>query len=569
MTCLKVVLSLSLVLGLFTGCGSPSFEPEQVVLSAQPSAPPVLDLGSVPMCRELTKNLAPFDDTPWTEAVWKQLVPADIKGYIAANKLTTTSQSGEESQVAISGAEIANPELARQAIREYLNDTVRNTCLPIEPRVEAVDLGLSPRQMEVAHIKPLEDGTGYYQEPWPVLIRGRLPTEQRVRVYKLKITSLIGDPSYAYMLVPMSQGPHPLAVVAHQTLATCGAREPLGACPSEEQGLPWQAHGMKLAGDGFIVVMPDMIGYGTNYDATSGLVLEYDTIEMRRVRQFFPKMSVMAAEVIQLERFTKAMFQLAKDGYFTVLGDKVAVSGHSKGGYDAVFFGALHPELVKFVLSSAGAFNYPLKGPYGDDLSFTEAPTSLVGIDQRVCGWGYSQGACPFTGVNQPNLAIDFPVIVRALLGKGQGVYLIAIEDDRLARQKAWDAIRFSGNEGKRQAELVGGEFWYGVVESGLKDKDGATCLADAVMAHQTEELRCAKEEDPADQHLCESENLTAYYRAIFVCQLTFGRNHGIYYDHINRGFDALYRVMMTGEVHDYSGTVYVSDGAPARYPGF
>jgi hypothetical protein len=162
----------------------------------------------------------------------------------------TTSQSGEESQVAISGAEIANPELARQAIREYLNDAVRNTCLPIEPRVEAIDLGLTPRQMEVAHIKPLEDGAGYYQEPWPVLIRGRLPTEQRVRVYKLKITSLIGDPSYAYMLVPMSQGPHPLAVVAHQTLATCGAREPLGACPSEEQGLPWQAHGMKLSGHG-------------------------------------------------------------------------------------------------------------------------------------------------------------------------------------------------------------------------------------------------------------------------------------------------------------------------------
>ncbi len=562
---LFLVLAACGVEGVFVpGYVHPDGEPPSTPPAGQTRSPS-LDLSSI--CRDLPAVRAPLDETRWGEALWKPLIADNIVEYVRLRGLTTTDQVGHASQVPLIN-DLHEPERMRRAIREFLGDSLKNTCVPILPKLDAHDLGLTEAQKELAHIHPFEDGSGFYQEPWLVMANGNPPRETRVRVLRLTMQNLIGNQSQAFVLVPTSPGPHPVTLVAHQTLAKCGAREPVGACTPEEDGLPWQALAMKLAGDGFIVIAPDMIGYGSAYDPAV-LVSEYDSKEMQRIRQYFPNISVMAVEMIQLERFVKALYQLGDAGHFKIKGKKIAIAGHSKGGYLAVLFAALYPEFVKIVFSSAGAFNYPLKGPYGDDLGFTEAKPLLLGIDGRICGWGYSQAECAFAGRNQRYLAIDFPVLVRAMLGQGQAVYLIAIEDDRLYRIPAVEQIRLAGEEGARQARLVGGEFWYGIVESGLRDGDGSACRVKAEIQHEQNQLACEDEPEETDREFCSGKSDHDYYREIFFCQLVHGRNHGIYYDHVNRGLDAIRRVMQTDVVRDFTGEVYRSNGSPRNYQSF
>ena len=136
-----------------------------------------------------------------------------------------TSQQGRKSVTPLSAAEIADPAPLRAALEWLLGGPFQDTCAPLNPLLK-VDPELTAAQMQAAHVtqtaqgffaSPVADELGY--------VPPAAPPETNIQVYGIEFDGLVGERSYAYLLVPrgVSNAPRELAVARHQTLADCSA----------------------------------------------------------------------------------------------------------------------------------------------------------------------------------------------------------------------------------------------------------------------------------------------------------------------------------------------------------
>ena len=451
-----------------------------------------------------------------------------------------TSQQGRRGVSPLSAAEIADPAPLRAALEWMLGGRFEDTCVPLAPQLK-LDPGLTPAQMTAAHVT--QTPAGFFAAPVAEELGyapPATPPETDIQVYGIEFDGIVGERSYAYLLVPRSGGdaPRPLAMARHQTLADCGSREQIGACVAGEGVGPAYGLGVELARRGYIVLAgPDMPGYGRmrEYPGGNDTSLEYDTVAMREIRRWFPDMSVLLAEQLRTRRAIDAVLALQSAGGYAVADPaRILIAGHWKGAYDALVYAALDPD-VATVLASAAPLSFPWRE---DDLGVDEpqAINGRTGFLGRWCGWGYLPNACRFASASE--LPLDVPGFARLALGPGRSLLLTVVEDDLLPYRKRWSSIARTGRLAVRTALRSGGHLSYEIVGSGFRDRDAASACGLTTRI-------------PTDR---------ATLSDVRRCQLSSGLGylHGIYYGPLNRFFAAIER----GDL-PVGGTVVRTDGAP------
>ena len=451
-----------------------------------------------------------------------------------------TSQQGRRSVAPLSAAEIVDPAPLRAALEWMLGGPFRDTCAPLNPLLKQ-DPGLTAAQMQAAHVT--QTGAGFFASPVAEELGyapPASPPETDIQVFAIEFDGIVGERSYAYLLVPRgaTNAPRELAIARHQTLAECASREQIGACVPGEGIAPAYGLGVELARRGYIVLAgPDMPGYGRMraYPDGNDTALEYDTVAMREIRRFFPDTSVLLAEQLRTRRAIDAVLALQAAGDYVVSNPaRLVMSGHSKGAYGALLYAALDPD-VATVIASAG----PLSVSWRDDDVGVDEPYAIngrTGFAGRWCGWGYMPNVCRFAEPGE--LPLDVPGLVRLGLGPGRSLLLTAIEDDLLPYRKRWSAVARSGRLAVRTAAKSGGHVSYEIVASGFRDRDAARACGLTTRI-------------PMDQPILQ---------AVRHCQLASGLAypHGIYFGPLNRFFAAIEQ----GDL-PVGGRVIRTDGAP------
>lgn len=424
--------------------------------------------------------VTPLEIETWTanqttSDLWNSLHP-DFPSFATAQRDQVSAQPFDAASV--------DEMDTWQAALDKLIGPLPDSCMPLQMKISATDLHLSQAEMDQAHIKPIKQNgviTGYRMRPESYFNPADNLT-RLVRIYRLTYNDPVGQRIPAFLLVPENaRKAKPAVIVAHQALAVCGKKEPLGACLWEKGANPVLAFAQEYARRGFVVITADLPGYGELQDV-NWASLEYNTRNYREVMARFPASSELGTEVAYLKRTLDALF--AQN--IVKVQPKVGAIGHSKGGTLMPLL-QIYDSRVKASLSNAPGLHMFRTDDLSlyDIVAYNTQPLFPDGAMLRWCGWGYMPQMCHFDG-NLAALPIDLHHIFALALRNGP-FFTVQVEDDGFPDY--WPSIAFINDQLDAMAIRLHREYRHGVIASGLRGEDhwvdaegmtGDQCLAKA-----------------------------------------------------------------------------------------
>ncbi len=503
---MPTINSFVLLMLLATACGGYTPPLVDVTEVREPKINPpvqgsgIIDRVSIKMpatpCLPVPENIPVIPES--TRPIWAKEMAKLISAGRKAPQHNLTSQSGAASWQPLTEDEIRDPSELKRVIVARLGGTmidghVLDSCQPLAATIYTYMVEGKPNLgIPLTDEQLLDDGFYTAREAATgekILMKMIMPTDvspnprvTEAQVLKVCFDDVIGQRACAFVLVPNTPGPHPLAVAFHQSQNQWGALETMGAIPYNHMSM---TYGQELAGRGYVVVMPIQNGYGELFEANQGAT-EWNTLRLARIRLAFPNASLVLTEFWQSRRAVDAV--LSFKNVLNIASDNYAVMGHSKGGYNAVVMGALDPR-VKSTFANGGRLSYPMKGLDGDDNATELTGTAQRGMVYSWCEWsGYITDTC-FYEDTPDEYPLDANVFFPLLVGPGKSFIVGLIEDDRLpgevvmdennqVTRSRWLSMRRLGEELKRVAILRGGIGYTGIVWSGFREAWGIPYLA-------------------------------------------------------------------------------------------
>jgi dienelactone hydrolase len=253
-----------------------------------------------------------------------------------------------------------------------------------------------------------------------------------------------GDRIPAYLFLPKNLPENqkvPAIVVMHQSLASCGKKEPAGLC-----GKAWLNFAQDFAQRGYVVLAPDSIGYGERSNYYNNTGLEYSDAAPLLSR--FPSSTLMGLRIADVMRGIDYLQTLPQ-----VDADRIGMIGHSNGAIETLFTAAFD-ERVKCSVSNAGP-----------NLIRRET-LAWGGNKPGISRWagGAYMPALGFFNNDVENLPIEIHQLYAMVAPRG--LFISLIEDDSISPK--FDRIQFSMDQAKRAFDAIGGNFAYHTVMSGL-----------------------------------------------------------------------------------------------------
>ncbi|CAK0759185.1 exported hypothetical protein [Gammaproteobacteria bacterium] len=436
------------------------------IMAADCTLPPIKPLG-----------IETWSANQTTASLWRSLHQDELKTF-------STQQTGHADALPFNNNSLEEMSSWQSAL-DWLLGPLPNSCEPLQLKISATDLHLTPAEMAQANISPLQENgvtIGYHMRPanYFNIADTRAPW---VRIYRLTYNDPVGQRIPAYLLTPqkISKKAIPAVLVAHQALAVCGKKEPLGVCLWSKGANRVLALALEYARRGFVVIAPDLPGYGELQDKNWNS-LEYNTRNYRKVLARFPTSSELGTEVAYLKRAVDALF--AQD--IVRIKPRVGAVGHSKGA-TLIPLLQIYDGRVKASLANAPGLHLFRTDDVSlyDSVVYNNQPQFPEGAIARWCGWGYLPRMCFFDG-NLAALPIDFHHIQALALKKGP-YFTVQIEDDGFPGY--WPSIDFINTQSDAMATRLQSEYDFRVVASGLRGEDrwvdaegmtGDQCLVNA-----------------------------------------------------------------------------------------
>lgn len=305
----------------------------------------------------------------------------------------------------------------RRAWSAFVGPIPRLTCVPLDPKEEPLDL------------------------------TDKEKSQLNFDAYTLKKVSYQGDHGAripAYLFIPKDievRDRVPAVLVMHQANAVCGKKESIGVCGNYRLNFAED-----LAEKGYVVLAPDSIGYGerSKYYEETG----YEYSDAAPLLSRFPSSTLMGLRIADVMRGVDYLKQL------NFVDDKrIGMIGHSNGGIETLFSAAFDNR-IKCAVSNGGP-----------NLIRREI-LSWGGKNPGIARWagGAYMPTLGFFNNDVKNLPIEMHQLYAMIAPRG--LFISLMEDDSIAPN--YDRVQFSMDEAAKAFKILGGNFAYHTIASGL-----------------------------------------------------------------------------------------------------
>jgi dienelactone hydrolase len=350
----------------------------------------------------------------WDLSVWLA-THTDVKTSLIS---VTTTQSGQIDPSPFVGTNWpVEIQQFRTAWSKFIGPIPQKDCVALNP--QEIDLDLTPD--ELARVN-----TSSYQ------------------MKHITYRGVHGEKIPAFLLIPNRiTSKVPAVIVMHQSLATCGKKEPAGVCLI---GTPWLDFAKDFAEKGYVTLAPDSIGYGERSVYYSTYGMEY--ADAAPLLSRFPSSTLMGLRISDIKRGIDYLQTLSY-----VDPNRIGMIGHSNGGIETLF-SAVFDSRIKCAVSNAGP-----------NLIRRETNTEF-GLKPGITRWA-GFGYMPALGFYNDDVS-KLPIEIHQLYAMiaPRGLFISLMEDDSIAPK--FDQVQFAMDQTKRAFDALGGDFAYHTVATGL-----------------------------------------------------------------------------------------------------